>query len=167
MTKKKVDLTKNETVEWYINGRLWKTCPYSKINQMSEKIKDLLDKNGYEYVYNDSFRNRINGDVYINIKEERCIVLTDKVNTGLTDKNGFPIYHDDTVEKDGETSRVNMHWNNETYYLRFPVYEECFGQKRERGWRDVDITDFSGWTKVKDAIDIPKKHWRKPLVTTL
>ena len=163
----KIDLTKNETVEWYINGRLWKTCPYSMINQMSDKIKATLKKKGYEGVWKESFMNRVNGHVYINIDKQKCIVIGRKINTGLTDKHGYPIYHDDRVEKDGEQSSVNMHYNRETYYLSFPAHMEWHGQKYSRGWRDIDISDFSEWTKVKDALDIPKKHWKKPLVTTL
>lgn len=153
---KKIDLTKNETVEYYINGKLFKSAPYAKWDNLDSKIKKLLNKKGYVEVWNDSFLNTVEGKVYVNVANHRCIVVSHKINTSLVDKCGVPLYQDDIIEGVmGRRSAIHMHYNKETYYVRFP-----WG----RGWDDYDYTDFSDWTKVEDAIGIPKKYWKKPLM---
>ena len=162
------DLRKDEIVEWYVNGRLWKSCPYKKLDQTDNKIKDFLKKKKYEEVWNDSFLNRVNGDVYINIEKQKCIVLADKVKTSFCDKYGYPIYEHDTIEKDGISQEVWMDPSHEYFYVTYPVYRtETWGFTWNTGSKIIKITDFSEWTKVKDALDIPKRLWRRPLTTEL
>ena len=166
---KKIDLTKNETVEYYINGKLFKTCPYAQINKVSEYIRDMIHKKGYVGVWTDSFLDEIpfGAKVYVNIKTGMCIVVAEKINTSITDKCGQPLYHDDwIVDAAGHRSMLNMHCNNETYYVRYP-HEKREPELQNWSWNhgeyEFNLTDFSDWTKVEDVLKIPKKHWKKPL----
>lgn len=172
MKEKTIDLTKNETVEYYINGKLYRKCPYSRWNKTDDIINRTLDEKGYIEIWSDSFMNNecipFHSKVYINLKKEKCIVVGYKINTGLVDKRGNSIYHDDVIQdSEGRRSDVNMHYNNKTYYVRFPKYEEWYGQKYERRHIDINLTDFSEWEKVEDALKIPKKFWKQPQRTKL
>ena len=166
---KKLDLTKNETVEYYINSKLFKVCPYSMWDKLDDKVKDILSKKGYEEVWIEKFRTEIpsGSKVYVNIKKGKCLVVGEKINTGLTDRLGYPLYYDDMItDSDGHKSRLNMHYNNEAYYVRWPKYENWYGVNYHRGDVTVDLVDFKDWKKVEDAMDIDKKFWKKPATIT-
>lgn len=159
----KNNILKKQTIEYYINGKLFKTCPYLKWNKTADNIKELLNKKGYTHIWTESWENIVDGKIYVNVKTHKCIELSYKVNTGLTDKNSYPIYEDDVIEKDGRQAKVNAHWNNETYYVRFPKYRYSCGFRLDDGNEIINLLDFKEWKKVKDAVNISKKQWKTPL----
>ena len=149
-------LKKHQTVEYYINKQLFKAFPYDVWSQFEEVFKQTLRDKGYESVWLDSFRNRIHGDVYLNIDSKKVIIVDHRINTGFCDKHGNRIYEEDVVKSDiYSESELNEHYNGETYYLRYPS---------GNSWRDVDIKqeELKMFEKVSDCLDIPKSEWKKP-----
>ena len=149
-------LKKHQTVEYYINKKLFKAFPYDVWSQFEEVFKQTLRDKGYESVWLDSFRNRIHGDVYLNIDSKKVIIVDHRINTGFCDKHGNRIYEEDVVKSDiHPESELNEHYNGEVYYLRYPS---------GNSWRDVDIKqeELETFEKVSDCLDIPKSEWKKP-----
>ena len=149
-------LKKHQTVEYYINKRLFKSFPYDLWPQFEEVFEQTLRDKGYESVWLDSFRNRVHGDVYLNLDSKKVIIVAHRINTGFCDKHGNRIYEEDVIKSDIHSeSELNEHYNGEVYYLRYPS---------GNSWRDVDIKqeELETFEKVSDCLDIPKSEWKKP-----
>ena len=149
-------LKKYQTVEYYINKRLFKSFPYDVWTQFDEVFKRTLRDKGYESVWLDSFRNRVHGDVYLNLDSKKVIIVDNRINTGFCDKHGNRIFEEDVIKSDiHPESELNEHYYREVYYLRYPS---------GNSWRDVDIKqeELETFEKVSDCLDIPKSEWKKP-----
>lgn len=166
----RIDYTKTSSVEYYIDGKLFKSTPYNKWNEVNDKIRDILHKKGFHQVYSDEFYRYTHGsssDVYVNLPQRRILVLEYKINTGMCDMDGYPIYDGDTIENDNyPASELNGHYNNEYYYIRCKQPNQ-FGTGTSEKEVDIPPGALSGFRKVKDVLDIPKKYWKKPQTTRL
>lgn len=153
------DLRKHSSVEYYIDGKLFKTCSYSKWDVTEKLIYARLRKKGYESFWVESLMNKVSfhAKCFYNLKLHKIIVLEYKVNTGHCDIDGNPIYQDDIIENDYfEATELNTHYDNEHYYLRY-------------GNKDFNIEPIAleGFRKVQDVLKIPKRYWKKPQRTRL
>lgn len=153
------------TIEFYINNKLYKTCPYNKWDETANYISSMLTKGGYFEVYNEHMARELNmwkKKVYVNPQTFKCIVYSSKINTGHVDKFGNTLYNGDTVKTPyGFDSELNEHFiGPNKYYVResFGNYWTC---------KDYDVTDFNELEKVKDVIDSPKEQWVKPEKITI
>ena len=146
-------------VEFYVNGELYKSCPYNRWDSAYNAIIRLLQKKGFVRASVD--RNHLKKplpcsfDIYVNLSKYECAVIYAKIFTGHADKNGYKIYDEDILRTPfGFDSEVHQHMDSETYYVR---------QHFEDSWEthDYDVEDFSQYEKVKDVAGAPKKEWIK------
>ena len=144
-----------QTVEYYINGKLFKTVSYSRWDNVN--VEGILERKGYREVQDQRFYEGLPNDakIFMHIKKLKVVVLTWKINTGHTDGKGNKIYRDDVVEYLGIQSRIYKQWGCEGYYVRDDY-------KDRWGWKDYEITDWSKVRKVKDALDMKKDVWNNP-----
>lgn len=147
-------------IEIYINGKLYKSCPYNRWDSAYDAVIHSLKRKGFVCASVD--RNLLkkpiycSSDIYVNPSKYECAVIYAKVFTGYTDKNGYKIYHEDILRTPfGFDGEVYQHWGSETYYVRrYFDYNACKGC-------DYDVEDFSQYEKVNDVVGTPKKEWAK------
>ena len=155
-----------KTIEFFINNKLFKTCPYNKWDETDKQIHSLIKKKGYINVYNESLYRVIHSDakIYVNPKTFQCIIFNHRINTGYKDGKGNNIYDGDKVNTPyGFDSYVNEHWNSDSlknikptpYYIRKH-------NDRSYGWHDYDIENFKDYEKIEDQMGLPKKQWNNP-----
>ena len=73
----------------------------------------------------------------------------------------------DTIENDNyPASELNGHYNNEYYYIRCKQPNK-FGTGTSEKEVNIPPGALSGFRKVKDVLDIPRKYWKKPQTTRL
>ena len=148
-------------VEYYLNEKLYKTCPYSQWDKVNDQIKSMLLKNKYVHNYSSEYTNRLpeTWEVYVLPEKYKVVVVSHKIFTGHYDRKGNKIYIDDKVKTPyGFESRVYKHWDELDHY-----YVRQFGL-RDRT-TDYDIDDWSQYEKVKDVNKTPKKFWKNPETT--
>ena len=134
-------------LEFYLNGKLYKTCPYSQWDKVSDNIKNILRKNKYAHSYSSEYTNR------------QVIVVSHKIFTGHYDRKGNKIYDGDKVKTPyGFESRVHKHWDDLDHY-----YVREYGLRNRT--TDYDIEDWSQFEKVEDVIKTPKKFWNEQEMT--
>lgn len=156
--KKKKDIRQ---IEYYLNGKLFKVCPYNQWNKVSYQIKDILYKNKYMYSYSNEYINRLPNtwDVYVLPEKYKVIVVSHKIFTGHYDRKGNKIYDGDKVKTPhGFDSCVNGHYDSPDHY-----YVRTYGLRSS--WSDYDIDDWSQYEKVEDVNKTPKKFWNEPEMT--
>lgn len=148
-----------KTIEFYLNGKLYKSCPYSRWDSAYSAVIHSLIRKGFvcASVDRNLLKNPLpcSSDIYVNLSKYECAVIYTKIFTGYTDRNGYKIYDEDILRTPfGFDGAVYQHWNSETYYVR---------QYFENSWKthDYDIEDFSQYEKVKDVAGTPKKEWAK------
>ena len=167
----RIDYTRDCTVEYYIDGKLFKSCPYKKWNALSERIKNILRDKGFHEVYSDNFYKYTHGsssDVYVNLPKRRILVLEYKINTGHCDMHGYPIYEGDIIENDNyPASELHGHYNNETFYIQCKQPNKYNPSSLRETDVDIPPGALEGFRKVKDVLDMPKKFWKKPQTTRL
>lgn len=154
-----------KTIEFFINNKLFKNCPYKKWTETFNSIKTLIKKKGYEEVYSGSFCNRIHCDakIYVNIETFKCIIVNYRINTGYKDKKGNNIYEDDKVNTTyGFISTVNGHWDWKFNKKHPTPYYVRKSNESSWGWNDYDVENFADYEKVEDQMGLPKKHWNTP-----
>ena len=150
-----------KTVEYYINGKLFKTIPYDKWDDYD--IEGILERRGYGEVYDQDTCNELpeGGKLYVNIKKLKVVVLTYKIYTGHVDCRGNKIYKDDLVEYMGFQSRIHEKWGeDDVYYVR----EDG---PRWMTWNAYNVLDWKDVKKVKDILGMKKKDWKVPEVCGL
>ena len=152
-------------IEFYFNGKLYKTCSYEKWDVTEDYIKAVIYKGGYKEVYiNSTSYNTIpsNSIVYINPSKYKMLLFSWKIFSGFFDKNGNKIYDGDKVITPfGFESYVHQHWGNDVYYVRKENLGGCWS------WKDYDIDDFKRYEKIKDVNDTPKSNWNNIEKVTL
>lgn len=148
-----------KTIEFYINGKLHKSCSYNRWDSVHDAVIHSLIRKGFVCASVD--RNRLknplpcSSDIYVNPSTYECAVIYTKIFTGYTDKNGYKIYDEDTLRTPfGFDGQVNQHFNSGKFYVR-RYYENRWG------WDDYDVEDFSQYVKVKDVAGDKKKYWEK------
>ena len=149
-----------KTIEFYLNGKLFKTSSYDRWDHMNDYIiHDILNKRGYVEVYDHELYEDIpdNGKLFINAKKLKCVLFTWKVYSGHKDGKGNKIYLDDVVDTPyGFQSKISEMWGyDDTYYVRR-------SSKTSWGWSDYTIYDWNDFKKVKDVNGTPKKYWNEP-----
>ena len=147
-------------IEIYINGKLYKSCPYNRWDSAYNAVIHSLVRKGFVFASVDRSRLKkpipCSSDIYVNPYKYECAVISTKIFTGYTDKNGYKIYKEDILRTPfGVDGEVNQHWDSETYYVRRYFNEGT--------WKscDYDVEDFSRYEKVKDVAGTPKKEWTK------
>lgn len=149
-------------VEYYINGKLFKSCAYSKWDKLDTQIDNLIDRKGYVYVYSDHFKGISHkAKVYANPSKGRCITVEYKIFTGYTDAHKNRLYEGDYVKNigfwesmEGELNhRALVTGDSDGYYVR--NYESGNDY-------DLDESVFGDLVKVKDVNGTPKKYWKNP-----
>ena len=148
-------------VEYYLNEKLYKTCPYSQWDKVNDQIKSILLKNKYVHNYSSEYTNRLpeTWEVYVLPEKYKVVVVSHKIFTGHYDRKGNKIYEGDMVKTPyGFESRVYKHWDELDHY-----YVRQFGL-RDRT-TDYDIDDWSQYEKVKDVNKTPRKFWNKSETT--
>lgn len=158
MTKKDI-----RQLEFYLNGKMYKTCPYSQWDKVSDNIKNMLSKNKYVHSYSGEYINRLpdTWEVYVLPEKYKVIVVSHRIFTGHYDKKGNKIYKGDKVKTPyGFESRVHHHWDDPDHY-----YVRAYGL-RDR-ITDYDIEDWSQFEKVEDVIKTPRKFWNEPEMTDI
>ncbi len=150
-------------VEYYLNEKLFKTCPYSQWDKVVEQIKSMLRKNKYVNNYSSEYTNRLpdTWEVYVLPEKFKVVVVSHKIFTGHYDRKGNKIYEGDRVKTPyGFESGVYGHWDSPDHY-----YVRQFGL-RDRT-TDYDIDDWSQYEKVKDVNRTPKKFWNSSETTDM
>lgn len=150
------------TIELYINDKLYKSVSDFKWDSELNKISHLLRAKGYIEQYNSmpGFEHPDDyATVWINWKTLKLVVVSHKVRTIFTDKNGNVLYEDDIVDYNGLHSRFNPKPWNEGYYVR-----EVFHHPGGDSWQDTDIdeTNIDRIKKIKDVNAFPEKFWNMP-----
>lgn len=157
-------------LEFYINGRLFKTCPYTEQDVLWEtwdktesRIDEIIMKKGYTYVTSDVLRGMVSSDatVYVNPHNYKCVVKEHKIYTGRRDSKGNKIYTGDKVKylPHDIVSEVNAYYDREDeYYIR--DYHTPYGTET------YNNIDFKECVKVEDVCGFPKARWNKPRTIT-
>lgn len=147
-------------IEFYINGKLHKSCSYNRWDSVHDAVIQSLIRKGFVCASVD--RNRLKNpipcsfDVYVNLSTYECAVIYTKIFTGYADKNGYKIYDEDTLRTPfGFDSKINQHFNSDKFYVR------RYYENNRWGWDSYDVEDFSQYEKVKDVAGTPKKEWAK------
>ena len=146
------------TVEFYINNKLYKSCPYDQWDSTDKCILNDISKNGYIPIYSERFMNKLpfHAKVYLNLDTYKCLIYVYKIFTGMYDKEGNKIYEDDTIMTPYEfESGVYRKFDKDEYYIR-QEYKDSWG------WKDYDIDNFKECIKIKDVNMMPKDIWNEP-----
>ena len=149
-------------VEFYLNEKLFKTCPYSQWDKVNEQIEHMLFKNKYVHNYSSEYMNRLpeTWEVYVLPEKFKVVVVSNKIFTGHYDRKGNKIYKGDMVKTPyGFESCVHGHYDEPDHY-----YVRRYGP-RDCDWTDYDIDDWSQYEKVEDVNKTPKKFWNKSETT--
>lgn len=147
-------------IEIYINGKLYKPCPYNRWDSTYNAVIRSLRRKGFVCASVD--RNCLekpipcSGSIYVNPYKYECAVIYAKMFTGYADKNGYKIYDEDTLRTPfGFDSKINQHFNSDKFYVR------RYYENNRWGWDSYDVEDFSQYEKIEDVAGTPKKEWAK------
>ena len=150
-------------IEFYINGKLYKSCPYDMWDGAHDDVIRSLRRKGFVCASVD--RNLIKkpipclSGIYVNLSTYECAVIYTKMFTGYADKNGYKIYDEDTLRTPfGFDSKINQHFDSDKFYVRRQYYEN---NRLEWEWDSYDVEDFSKYEKIEDVAGTPKKEWAK------
>ena len=150
-----IDFNYELSVECYINGQYHSATLYKYFNDLGNKIRVLLNSEGYYYIHPSNITERA-GDIYLNISNYSVRIVYYKINLGFKDQNGNDLYENDIVEFNNKhyyiscegvpINKIGVNWVRPTYYRLNAIDNE--GSQVE--YRIYNQDGFSKLKKIKD-----------------